>query len=1306
MIRARQLVSLIALLVLAAATAAILALRSRTFHQFVLRSLIRQGAAATGGRVEIGDFTFYWSSLRMELYRVTLHGTEAASLPPLFQANHVGVALRVVSWFGRKINVREIVVDRPVAHLFVDPSGHSNLPQPPPGTKPANVFDLAIGRLLVQQGEIYYNNRPWALNAELHDFQTHIAFDPAKTEYAGDLSYRRGKVQVRDFHPLEHDLRAQFAASPAGLTVRSLELESSVLHLTAAAQLHNYSTPTIDASYQAVLAMRELGYALNQLLPAGRLFSEGTARYAGGEGKPLLDALLIEGRLRSPALTLDLPPVRSEVRNLSAEYRLRGGTLQARNVQAEVLGGRVAADLTMTGLRGKPETRLTTEIRGVELANASAALRVRPLERLAVSGRLDGSLLITWHGSLEELRVQSDATVTASAPPPAGGSAASVPLAGRVHLAYDAARNLLSFQQSELHTPQTRVELDGSIGHRSSLAVHLQTQDLREVDNLLLAVREALSPPLPRATRPERLNLAGSASFKGQIQGSVGQPRVSGLLSGANLRYQNLTIPWWRSAVDLSPSGIAFRAGELQTSQLGHALFEGAVSLNNWSYDPHNPISLRLQASLPVADVQRLAGTSYPLSGALSANLSLRGTLESPQGQGSVRLLQARAWGEPIQSLALQVQGTGSALQSNFNLRTLAGTANAKATYYPRSQGYEVELNVPGLRLERLEVLHQHSLELTGVVRLSARGRGNLRSPQLDAMLEAPQLEFMGERLDGLKAYGSLAHQQARLEVTSAVAGAAINARAAVNLVGDYEAIATFDTPGFAVGPLLDHFLPGETPDLHGETEVHGWLKGPVKHFEAVVAHLEIPRLSISYRSLELAAATPIRADYRGGMLAFDRAELKGTGSDLQLQAVVPVPGPGALRARATGVIDLHILQLLHPEWDSSGRVELDVAAQGTRASPTIRGSFRIVHAALQPPSTPLGIENLNGELELLGDRVNIKTLTAQSGGGNVSVTGFIGVRPFPQFNLGLAAKDVRLRYPEGVRAVLESDLSLNGSPDSAVLSGQMLIDRLSFTRAFDLARFTDQFIVPSAPARERFMQNLKLDVALRSSQQLGVVSSALSVQGSADLRIRGTAAEPVILGRVALTGGELFYNGRRYEVENGVIQFANPVRTEPVVNLRVTTVVDQFHVNLDLVGPLERLRTTYTSDPPLPPVDVINLLLTGQTAEAAAANPATPQGVVAQQLAGEVSSRLGKLAGISSLTIDPQIGGQGGTGTRLAIQQRVTRNLFLTFTTDVTNAQGQAFQVEYHITGKYSLSAARDQNGGYGFQVKVHKVF
>ena len=57
-------------------------------------------------------------------------------------------------------------------------------------------------------------------------------------------------------------------------------------------------------------------------------------------------------------------------------------------------------------------------------------------------------------------------------------------------------------------------------------------------------------------------------------------------------------------------------------------------------------------------------------------------------------------------------------------------------------------------------------------------------------------------------------------------------------------------------------------------------------------------------------------------------------------------------------------------------------------------------------------------------------------------------------------------------------------------------------------------------------------------------------------------------------------------------------------------------------------------------------------------------------------------------------------------VKQRVTGNLLLTFSTDITNAQNESVQIQYQINKKVGVSVLRDENGGYGIDVHYHKVF
>jgi translocation and assembly module TamB len=277
-------------------------------------------------------------------------------------------------------------------------------------------------------------------------------------------------------------------------------------------------------------------------------------------------------------------------------------------------------------------------------------------------------------------------------------------------------------------------------------------------------------------------------------------------------------------------------------------------------------------------------------------------------------------------------------------------------------------------------------------------------------------------------------------------------------------------------------------------------------------------------------------------------------------------------------------------------------------------------------------------------------------------------------------------------------------------LSGRVVVDRLSFQEGFDLGSFMSQLSDNSTvSAPSDFASNMNLNISVNSAQSLELASSQVSIAGSANLTVTGNAANPVILGRIALNNGELFFQGKRFEVQSGTISFVNPAKTEPVLNLYVKTTIEQYNITINLSGPIDRLKTNYTSDPSLPPVDIINLLAFGQTTAERASNPSSSlgaQSVLAQGVAGQVANKVQNLTGISQLTIDPTAGNSQNPGAQVAVQQRVSGTLLLTFATDVTSTQTQTIQLQYQPKHNVKVSVLRDQYGGYGVDVRYHKVF
>jgi translocation and assembly module TamB len=529
-----------------------------------------------------------------------------------------------------------------------------------------------------------------------------------------------------------------------------------------------------------------------------------------------------------------------------------------------------------------------------------------------------------------------------------------------------------------------------------------------------------------------------------------------------------------------------------------------------------------------------------------------------------------------------------------------------------------------------------------------------------------------------------------------------------VNLTGDYEIDASIDTAAIPLDVLLATYASSVPEGFKGETELHATVKGPLKDKTRLEAHLTIPTLSATYQSLQIGAAGPIRADYSHSVITLQAAEFRGTDTSIRMQGVFPLAGNASPTLTAQGSIDARIVRIFSPDVQSSGTVAFDVRTSGSAKNPVVQGQVRLQNIAMATPDAPVSVDKLNGTLELTNERVQISNLAGEVNGGQLSAGGSIEYRPSLQFNIALQGNSIRLRYPEGLRTLLDSNLAWTGNMQASTLTGRVLVDQLGFTPDFDLSSFGDQFSSSVAvPAQPGFTDTIKLQVAVQSKNDLSATSSQVSMAGSANLNVIGTAADPVIIGRADLDSGELFYRNVRYQLQRGIITFEDPNQTSPVLDVSVSTTLEQYNLTLNLRGPFDRLTTSYTSDPPLATADIINLIALGKTTSESAASSQSTDSIIASQAASQLSGGIQKLAGISSLQINPLLGGNSqNPSAQVALQQRVTKNFLFTFSTDVSQPGQEIVQGDYQINQKWSVSVERDQLGGVSVDGRYHTKF
>ena len=179
-----------------------------------------------GAQVRIQDFAIHLSTLGADVYGISIRGSGPTSTLPLVQADQLMIRLKIVSLLHKKVDLNEIVLRHPVVNLLVRKDGTTNLPTPPKSNSNTSTspFDLGIQHVLLEQGEIYYNDVRTPLDAELHDLQLEIKSESFGRGYDGNISYRNGRLRCGDMKPLPHDLTGSFNATPSRFKLKPLVL--------------------------------------------------------------------------------------------------------------------------------------------------------------------------------------------------------------------------------------------------------------------------------------------------------------------------------------------------------------------------------------------------------------------------------------------------------------------------------------------------------------------------------------------------------------------------------------------------------------------------------------------------------------------------------------------------------------------------------------------------------------------------------------------------------------------------------------------------------------------------------------------------------------------------------------------------------------------------------------------------------------------------------------------------------------------------------------------------------------------------
>jgi len=314
------------------------------------------------------------------------------------------------------------------------------------------------------------------------------------------------------------------------------------------------------------------------------------------------------------------------------------------------------------------------------------------------------------------------------------------------------------------------------------------------------------------------------------------------------------------------------------------------------------------------------------------------------------------------------------------------------------------------------------------------------------------------------------------------------------------------------------------------------------------------------------------------------------------------------------------------------------------------------------------------------------------------------------------------VRYPEGVSTVLNANLNLTGTPDRSMLDGNVTVLRTGINLQSDFSSIISKSAEPvrTPAAQTGLLGGLNFDVQITTDPDIQLQSALTEdLQADANLRLRGTVSNPAVVGRVTVTQGQVVFYGTKYTINQGTISFYNALKVEPILDVDLETKAHGIDITLTVAGPLNKLRLTPRSDPPLQFSEIVALLATGRTPTSdptlLAQQSTAPQSwqqmgasaLLGQAIANPVAGRLQRFFGVSKLRIDPTLPGvENNPQARLTLEQQVTPDITFTYITNVTNSNPQVVRMEWSFSKQWSVVALRDENGTFGVDFFFKKRF
>ena len=1286
----------------------------------------------------------------------------------------------VDSFWGRRIKVGRIDIRDPRLFFEVYPNGAHNFPHWQSGKRGRfDIYHLEMGEMFVTGGGFSFDDIKHKIGAVAENLASQIKITTAQDMYEGLATSPHVHVRIQDYEPFDVDLRGGFRYTPGILLLKSVALKGNGIEAFLSGKLDPLTEGVYDLKLNSRIELARIADIFRvQKTLQGTIALDGSLRgkqgnfaLTGGWVAPKLtadvyDLANVHGKMNvtGERTLLDVDTARYGGGTLSAHYNLPGYTepypmsidLRFNGVSLEKLFGDWG--VKDTGLRGGATGTLaykwnkdkvldgsgtgtaklaknamafsdakypipvggSTDFaldkgvirfsRGELVTDASTigftgsmriedlssdlALKIHSsdfseLDRAAYNfahsaGKTDfkllgfggaGDITGTVVGRLKTPRVVAHIAST--------GTKYNNILLGDadIDLRYDGVKSVLQFDKAVFRDGAARLSMTGTI----------EFPDRGPSPRFDLAV-DAVDYPVERA-----LEIVDLETLKLKGLGT-GRMLVTGTPESGRVTFANMTVRQGTAYVKLNGT-------------------------TNWSPGKGNvAFNLDIAANdFPVEDIAAfLDVASLPVKGKVTGTLHLEGTKSSLEGAGAVTVRNGSIMGEPVTEARADITFTKGTLKAtNVTVTAPAGTLTGEAEVDLNTQRFSYNIASSSIDLSKIGLLATLQNLFGGKLVFTSSGGGTFDQPELVIEAKLNEATLQGLNLPPNAAPPSiyLAIRNGQLIIRGSVADVVtIEGNGTVGpqmtVDGTVRVMITDIAKALALSPSTAS-LPAS-----GNAIIDLKLSGRLSPIEALVIDGSVPTLNLHVSEHQFTAPRPLRFGLRNGRVTFDEFTLAREDSSFTVSGYADLTGDKKLDIGLRGNIEAALLQLFMKDLRADGHINVTAGVAGTLSNPRITGTAELQDAQFKFAGFPQLIDHLTGTLVFKGDRVEIDSLRATLGGGQVVAGGFItvnGLMP-ERVRISLQGTDVALRYYEGLTVEGTFNILVNGDLERAAVTGDVNVTRALYFKDFDFQAslvnvlLSRRGVQPVVSASWQDRVDLRLHVMAPGT--LAVRNNIADVTGSAELDVTGTLSNPVVLGLITLEeGGRVRIQNVDYHVVRGSINFQNPFRIDPYFDVTIEGRVSStgagglgaevesgpVDVTINLTGTIDRFTPSITSDPPASDITLFSLLGFGGLVQGSEryGQPAPNAALAGRSLLYQsLFSALGQkiLPFADSFTYDPGLlDTTGDQRPKVTFEKRLSSALALLVVYSISD--GKTRQVlEWAISPEWTLQATRDE--------------